>query len=83
MTLWPWVQRFDYSETSYVQSFLKLDNNNNSNSNNNNNNGHQRSEREKSMLRCIIHGGGGFFLACEDFEKMFDHLFPACASFFF
>ena len=28
-------------------------------------------------------GGGGFFLVCEDFEKMFDHLFPACAFFFF
>ena len=24
-------------------------------------------------------GGGGFFLAC---ERMFDHSFPACASFF-
>ena len=26
------------------------------------------------------HGGsGGIFLACEDFMKMFDHSFPACA----
>ena len=24
-------------------------------------------------------GGGGFFLACEKFGSMFDHLFPACA----
>ena len=22
-------------------------------------------------------GGGGFFLACEDFGRMFDHSFPA------
>ena len=26
---------------------------------------------------------GGFFLACEDFGRMFDNLFPACAFFFF
>ena len=26
--------------------------------------------------------GGGFFLACEDFRRMFDHSFPARASFF-
>ena len=25
---------------------------------------------------------GGFFLACEDFGRMFDHSFPACAFFF-
>ena len=24
-------------------------------------------------------GGGAFFLACEDFGRMFDHAFPACA----
>ena len=24
---------------------------------------------------------GGFLLACEDFGRMFDHLFPACAFF--
>ena len=24
-------------------------------------------------------GGGGFFLACEDFGRMFDQSFPACA----
>ena len=24
-------------------------------------------------------GGGGFFLACEDFGRMFDNLSPACA----
>ena len=28
-------------------------------------------------------GGGGFFLACEDFGGMFDHSLPACAFFFF
>lgn len=28
-------------------------------------------------------GGGGLFLACKDFRRMFDHSFPACASFFF
>ena len=28
-------------------------------------------------------GGGGFFLACEDFGRMFDISFPACAFFFF
>ena len=26
---------------------------------------------------------GGFFFACEDFERMFDHSVPACAFFFF
>ena len=26
-------------------------------------------------------GGGGVFLACEDFWRMFDNSFPACASF--
>ena len=25
--------------------------------------------------------GGGFFLACEDFGRMFDNSFPACALF--
>ena len=28
-------------------------------------------------------GGGGSFLECEDFWRMFDHLFPACAFFSF
>ena len=27
-------------------------------------------------------GGGGFFLACEDFGRMFDNSFSACAFFF-
>ena len=27
-------------------------------------------------------GGGGIFLACEDFGRMFDNSFPACVSFF-
>ena len=28
-------------------------------------------------------GGGGFFLPCEYFGRMFDHSFPACDFFFF
>ena len=28
-------------------------------------------------------GGSGFFLACEDFRRMFDHSFSARAFFFF
>ena len=28
-------------------------------------------------------GAGVSFLACEDLKRMFDHLFPACALFFF
>ena len=36
----------------------------------------------RSGLLCGLTGrGDGFFLACEDFERMFDHSFPACASF--
>ena len=34
----------------------------------------------------LIGGGGGFFLACEDFGSTFDSSFPVCAfflSFFF
>ena len=31
----------------------------------------------------IMVGGGGFFLACKDFGRMFDNSFPACAFFFF
>ena len=27
----------------------------------------------------FIYGGGGFFLACEDFGRMFDSSFPTCA----
>ena len=27
--------------------------------------------------------GGGFFLACEDFGRMFDNSIPACAFFIF
>ena len=30
-----------------------------------------------------LQSGGGFFLACEDFGRMFDNSFPACASIFF
>ena len=29
------------------------------------------------------HGGGGFFLACEDLGRMFDNSFPVCVFFFF
>ena len=29
------------------------------------------------------HDSGGFILAYKDFERMFDHLFPACTSFLF
>ena len=33
---------------------------------------------------CSFHCcGGGFFLACEDFWKMFNNLFPACTFLFF
>ena len=28
-------------------------------------------------------GGSGFFLECEEYERMFDNLFPDCAFFFF
>ena len=28
-------------------------------------------------------GGGGFFIACEDFGRMFDHSFSACVFLFF
>ena len=31
----------------------------------------------------VYGGGGGFFLACEDFGRMFDNSFPACAVFLF
>ena len=31
---------------------------------------------------CGDGGGDGFFIACEDFGRMFDHLFLACTSFF-
>ena len=31
----------------------------------------------------ICGGGAGFFLACEDFRRMFDHSFPAYPFFFF
>ena len=32
---------------------------------------------------CSAEGDGGLFLACENFGKMFDNLFPACPFFFF
>ena len=42
--------------------------------------GERESERERDRA---VGYDGGFFLACEDFGRMFDNLFPACASFFF
>ena len=36
------------------------------------------------MMMCNIAteiGGSGFVLACEDFGRMFDHLFPTCVFF--
>ena len=40
---------------------------------------------EPLTILCIIigGGGGGLFLAGEDFGRMCDHPFPACAFFFF
>ena len=51
----------------------------------------QGQEVRSEFLAFAIRGGGGgsgggggcFFLACEDFGRMFDNLFPACAFFFF
>ena len=34
------------------------------------------------MILLSDSGGGGFFYACEDFGRMFDHSFPACTFFF-
>ena len=31
----------------------------------------------------VVVGSGGFFLACEDFGRMFDTSFPAYASFIY
>ena len=41
-------------------------------------------KREENMKRTTSSDGGsggdgGSFLACEDFGRMFDHSFPACA----
>ena len=33
------------------------------------------------LLVNIVDGGGSFFLACEEFGRMFDHSFLACAFF--
>ena len=30
-----------------------------------------------------VGGGGGIFLACKGLGRLFDHSYPACASFFF
>ena len=36
------------------------------------------------ICMCCTYGwGGGFFLVCEDFGRMFDNSFPACAFFLF
>ena len=34
------------------------------------------------QMPCLAEGGAGFFLSCQDFGRMFDSLFPACAFFF-
>ena len=36
-------------------------------------------------MKVVFHqgGGGSFFLACEDFGRMFNHSFPICAFFLF
>ena len=45
-------------------------------------------QRSRALTECshflfrrssICFSGGGFFLACEDFGRMFDHTLPACA----
>ena len=36
---------------------------------------------DKNLLMTTYIGAGGLFLACHNFEKMFDHSFPACATF--
>ena len=36
-----------------------------------------------SLTNNLYFGGGGFFLTCEDFGRMFSNSFPACAFFFF
>ena len=44
--------------------------------------------RQSRATQCTVHagcfggGGGGFFLTCEVFGRMFDNLFPACALIF-
>ena len=32
--------------------------------------------------KSILSSGSEFYLACEDFGRIFDHLFPDCAFFF-
>ena len=39
--------------------------------------------RVRNGVVVLIAGGGGFFLACEDFGRMFDHSFSVCTFFFF
>ena len=39
-------------------------------------------DRAFLLLLLSCNGGGGFFLDCEDFGRMFDHSFPACAFLF-
>ena len=36
-----------------------------------------------AVIIIIIHGAGGFFLACKGLGRMFDHTFPACAFLLF
>ena len=47
------------------------------------------SDSEAQEVHCLLQilgavwFSGGFFLACEDFRRLFNHSFPACAGFFF
>ena len=43
---------------------------------------HLTSAKPRIMMMTICGGGGGSFLACEDFGKMFDSSFPARALIF-
>ena len=43
---------------------------------------YQIRDRNVSQLGCVYGlggGGDGFFIVCEDFGRMFDKSFPACA----
>ena len=44
-----------------------------------------RLTRKLAVSVCVVTsgGGGGFFLALEDFGRVFDYSFPACAFSFF
>ena len=42
------------------------------------NGGEGRNKSDKNAKYSVVSNGAGFFLACEDFWRMFDHSFPAC-----